>query len=225
MKGSKTLKISSDNALTVFDLDHTLLKVNASFEFGRFLYGKNSFSTLNMFYLVACYVQHKIFGMSLEKLHNKIFNKLFCGKFLASFTDLVELFLNEKLDGMTNRAVLNELEEAKKRGEKIVLLSNSPHFLVEPIAKRFGILIYAGTEYCLDAYMKFSQMGTLMEGKQKAKYVLNLAKEWGVSQKQITVFSDSLLDLPLLEIAGKVVAVNPDATLLHMCRRENWQIM
>ena len=38
-------------------------------------------------------------------------------------------------------------------------------------------------------------------------------------------YSDSASDLPMMELVGNAVAVNPDAPLLEKARREGWTVM
>ena len=38
-------------------------------------------------------------------------------------------------------------------------------------------------------------------------------------------YSDSVSDLPMLELVGHPVAVNPDAELARIARERNWQVM
>ena len=38
-------------------------------------------------------------------------------------------------------------------------------------------------------------------------------------------YSDSASDMPMLELVGNAVAVNPDAPLLEVARREGWKVM
>ena len=47
----------------------------------------------------------------------------------------------------------------------------------------------------------------------------------GKRPENCSFYSDSILDLPLLEVVGRPVAVNPDRRLACTARRRGWSIL
>lgn len=211
--------------LVVFDLDHTLLKVNSSYRFGNYLFRQNYFSFLAFIKCLAYYARHKLLGLSIEKLHYKTFSALFKGRSLQDLQKHVDRFLNETLETMLYPPVYQRLQEAQERGEYTLILSSSPDFLVGPIAKRLATTDWKATVYQPDEEGNLSCLSSILEGEKKAQHVRLLSSQLGLDQASVTVYSDSILDLPVLKIAGRAIGVVPDFQLKQICQEKGWEIL
>lgn len=211
--------------LSVFDLDHTLVKVNTSYLFGSYLYYHRVFPLSQLMRCAFYYARHKWLGLSLQQLHQNIFNLVFRGKNLRYLEEHVSVFLEQEFEKMIQKPVFDRLQQAKAKGHYIVILSSSPDFLVGPLAKLFGVQDWQSSFYTANSDGKLEKISQVMEGEDKAKYVQELQQKWGISSASTTVYSDSYLDLPVLRIAGKAVAVAPDSWLRKVCLREGWDIL
>src|SRR2546422_935013 len=65
--------------------------------------------------------------------------------------------------------------------------------------------------------------GPLCHGEEKARRVVELASARGIDLARSFAYSDSVNDLPMLELVGTPVAMNPDRRLLWIARRHGWQ--
>jgi hypothetical protein len=65
----------------------------------------------------------------------------------------------------------------------------------------------------------------MVHGPEKAVRVRELAESRGVDLARSYAFSDSVNDLPLLELVGNPVAMNPDRRLRAEARRRGWQVL
>lgn len=210
--------------LIVFDLDHTLLNANSSFRFGSFLYRHKFFSFKTLLGCLSDYIRHKWLGMTIHDLHAQTFARLFEGCLLADIDHYVDIFLTESLNDMLHEPVVQRLKVAQKQGDYILILSSSPDFLVKEIARRLQVMDWKATIYESD------QQGVLiavhvMCGEDKAQYVKKLADQMSLSRSDITVYSDSHLDLPILKMAGQAVAVGPNFYLKRLCLQNGWEIL
>jgi len=208
-----------------FDLDHTLLKVNSSFSFGKYLYRQGFFSTVDMCKLAGLYALHKVNLLSISSLHHKIFARLFLGRSSQEFIQHAEAFIEEFLPLIANPLVIQELEKARNLGGFVAILSSSPSFLVQIIAKKINVTNWEASHYSLDENEHFSHISSLLLGHDKAEFVRIFAKEFAISLENITAYTDSFSDLPFLESAGNKVAVNPDRKLRAISVQKNWKII
>lgn len=178
-----------------------------------------------MLYLVGCYGLHKIRVISMEQMQQKIFDKLFLGISQSKMLDLANDFVNQQFDSMLYNPAVQCLKKARKEGHYTIILSSSPQFLVELFAKRFSVDAWEGTRYELDDAQRFSSISHLMQGKDKADHLNKLFDLLGLTKQQSTAYTDSILDLPMLEMAGIAVGVNPDNKLRTICTIRQWQIL
>lgn len=206
--------------VVVFDLDSTLAYCNVSFAFGKFLVKKKELSLLRACFLGSVYALHKLGFCSLSKLHNTAFRLLFYKKNSKKTEQLVHEFL--KGDALFRPCILAELRAAIVRQENVWILSSSPDFLVGSIAKLLGVAHFAGSCYLKDEQGNYSHICSIMDGKTKEAVLDQFlqGQGWGC----VTVYSDSILDLPLLERAAVPVAVFPDKALRKVAKSKSWQL-
>lgn len=211
--------------LIVFDLDHTLFKVNSSFRFGLFLYRKKFFSFWKLLACLSDYARHKWLNMSIQKLHAHSFSRLFKGHALSEILLHVDQFLTENFSSYLNESVVDRLKTAQDLGHQVMILSSSPDFLVGQIARRLCVDHWKATTYSVNSLGKFSTISHVMQGKDKADYIQKFAQEVSLPLSALTVYTDCSLDLPMLKIAGNAIGVNPDAQLKRICLHEGWEII
>lgn len=211
--------------LIVFDLDRTIIADNCSLDFCRYLVGKNILPSSSLIYSLFYYVKHLFFGMSLSDLHNRVFEHLLRGKSLEQLEENVEPFLKEYLFSQIYPPVLTELRLAQHLGYYTLILSNSPSFLVGKIAQVLDVNEWRATQYAVDKEKKLCHITSIMQGEEKAACVQEIAGRLSIGKAQITAYSDSFLDLPLLLSAGKPIAVNPDRKLRRFSQQHQWSIL
>jgi phosphoserine phosphatase len=208
-----------------FDLDNTLLNANCSVGFGKYLYQQSVISFPRLLQLGGVFLLHKSGVLSIAAMQAIIFQKLFFRQPRSFFERHVDRFLDEHLDGLLNVLTVERLKIAQNANHFVAILSSSPDFLVEPIAKKFGVSYCKATSYATDRIGCFSHIECILQGNEKAEWVTNTAKELSLNQQNIAVFTDSVLDLPFLKCAGVKVAVNPDRKLRKLCLRNHWEIL
>lgn len=212
-------------SLAVFDLDKTILKANTSFSYYWFLLQKGFFSLSSVFVALFYFVRHVFFRLSPNALHALVFQRFLKGQKRLDVFGYVEDFLDQFFLAALNQKVLKEIDKAKKKGSYIVVLSSSPSYLVEKIVRRLNLSAFQATSYSLDTEGHFDVICSIMDGEAKARYALALAKNLGISERQISVYTDSIWDLPLLNIAGKKIVAPPDRGLCRLAKQKAWKIL
>ncbi len=206
--------------VAVFDLDGTLLKKNSSFEFLKFLLFKKKITPLQFLYLGGCYGHHKLFSTSYQKLHSRVFNTFFRGWPLAYFQELIPEFLEKKLPALICQSVFDLLTLLQRKKIDLMILSNSPSFLVQEIARCFGVDKAYGTSFLLNAEGRLSEIDTIMDGEKKAQIVRAC---WG--KRKIIAFSDGIFDLPFLQAADIPICTRPCRKLKKIAKTMKWRIL
>jgi len=121
-------------------------------------------------------------------------------------------------------------------GERIVLVTGTPEFLAEGIARRLrGELlkrnVSAEIHVCAtrleekDDRWTGRVLGQPMFGEAKAVAVWWFAEKWKLNLAECSAYGDNGLDEWMLASVGKPVAVNPDSRLRTTARRQRWEIV
>jgi HAD superfamily hydrolase (TIGR01490 family) len=116
------------------------------------------------------------------------------------------------------------------QGDLVALVTATNDFVTAPIAAAFGIAHLLAVRLQRDAggNMTGRIEGTPSYREGKVLRVSQwLAEQGAVWQdfSRISVYSDSLNDLPLLEAATDPVATNPSAALETLARERQWRIL
>lgn len=208
-----------------FDLDKTLVRGNCSYLFGRYLHRNGHLPPFSALFCVGCYALHKTGLLSLEKLHLHIFRKIFLGKSAQRYKELAVQFFDQACPGVIYEPAFNRLLEAKQNGHYTAILSSSPDFMVAHFAKKFQVDFHTGTPYLIDEKGLFHSVGHVVNGDLKKKIAEEIARKQAIPLEKHHFYTDSILDLPLMQSVGKPVAVNPDKQLRMLSQSQQWEIL
>jgi len=114
----------------------------------------------------------------------------------------------------------------KRVGREVYISSSSPEDFLSILAEAFGVDGVIGTRAeVADGVYTGHLEGELCNRDEKARRVKELAEERGIDLLRSFAYSDSINDLPLLELVGNPVAMNPDIPLVRIARRNGWQVI
>lgn len=106
------------------------------------------------------------------------------------------------------------------------IVSAAPQPVTEPLAAALGMTGAIGTRgEVVDGHYTGRLDGPFVYGPGKAEAVAKLAAERGYDLALCYAYSDSISDLPMLELVGHPVAVNPDSQLNRISRERGWPVV
>ncbi|MGF1664977.1 MAG: HAD family hydrolase [Acidimicrobiia bacterium] len=122
-----------------------------------------------------------------------------------------------------SRALLDMHREA---GRDTWIVSASPHAIVERLAHILGMTGGIGTKgTVVEGHFTDQIDGPFVHGEGKATAVQSVISERGYAPEACYAYSDSVSDLPMLELVGHPVAVNPDSSLETLARQRGWPMV
>lgn len=111
-------------------------------------------------------------------------------------------------------------------GRDTWIVSASPQGIVEPLAASLGMTGAIGTRgHVVDGHYTGELDGPFIYGAGKAEAIESLANLEGYDLDLSYAYSDSVSDLPMMELVGHPVAVNPDSELAEVARDRGWPIV
>ncbi len=121
---------------------------------------------------------------------------------------------------------LQEIEEHRAVGRKLVMATTTPADLIAPLAEALGFDDVVATRYATSSgHYDGTIDGEFVWGKGKARSVKLWAQDNRVDLDQSYAYSDSYYDVPLLSIVGNPRAVNPDPRMYAQATLRRWPIM
>jgi HAD superfamily hydrolase (TIGR01490 family) len=111
-------------------------------------------------------------------------------------------------------------------GRKVFIVSASPEEIVAPLARYLGVDEAVATRAELDERGRYTgHTERYCYGPEKAVLISEIAARDGIDLEKSYAYSDSATDLPMLEVVGTAVAVNPDRELLRAARERGWEVV
>lgn len=134
--------------------------------------------------------------------------------------------LSGSIDPVCHTEALDLIALHRAAGHDVVIASASVEQMVRPIAAMLGADHAIGSVAETGEDNAFTGRIThFNHGQDKALACAQLAHEQGWDLAHCFAYSDSVTDLPLLEIVGHPVAVNPDRGLREAARERDWQVL
>jgi HAD superfamily hydrolase (TIGR01490 family) len=215
--------------LTLFDLDNTLLPIDSDYSWGEFT------NRIGWTDPVAFKARNDQFyadyqGGSLD-IHD----------YVRFATEAVRLrgaqqaekahdqFMQEVVLPQVKPQALDLVKRHQDAGDHVMIVTATNEFITRPIAQAFGVteLIAVNLARDTEGWITGEIAGTpsFRDGKVErvAQWLELQHKTW--QEVQITFYSDSMNDLPLLEKAQVPVATNPDARLRQLATDRGWRIL
>jgi HAD superfamily hydrolase (TIGR01490 family) len=215
--------------LALFDLDNTLLPIDSDYAWGEFTnqIGWNdpvAFKAKNdqfyADYLLGALDIHDYVRFATEAVRLR-------GPEAAAKAHAQ--FMKETILPQIKPQALELVKAHQAAGDHVMIVTATNEFVTRPIAQAFGVQELIAVELARDSEGwitgEISGVPSFKEGK-----VLRVEQWLSVHQKnwqdvQITFYSDSINDLPLLQQAQIPVAVNPDTRLRQLATDRGWRIL
>jgi len=211
--------------LAVFDLDHTLLAADSDFLWGQFLCDEGlvdraAYEAQNRVF----YGQYSAGTLDIEAFCRFSFAPL-AQKSIADWQPLRARFVKDVIAPKVAPLTPALLERHRAMGDTLLITTATNSFITQPIAALLGI------EHLLATEPEVTQ-GRFTGGLQRANFQagkVDRLREWlqanDATEAEITAYSDSRNDIPLLEFAHHAVAVDPDPVLRAEAVERGWPVI
>lgn len=111
-------------------------------------------------------------------------------------------------------------------GREMWIVSASPYGIVAPLADTLGMTGAIATRgKVIEGHYSAELEGPFVYGAGKADAIARLATERNYDLVASYAYSDSISDLPMLELVGHPVAVNPDSRLENTAHDRGWPVV
>jgi HAD superfamily hydrolase (TIGR01490 family) len=213
-------------ALTIFDLDNTLLAGDSDYLWGTFLtergiVDEEEFERENERF----YREYKEGSLDIHEFLRFSFRPLRDNR-PEDLERWRRDFLREKIDPIILPLARELVERHRAAGDELLIVTATNEFVTAPIAERFGIPnLIATTPARSNGRYTGEVAGTPSFREGKVERVLDWLREARTDLAGSTFYSDSHNDIPLLERVDRPVAVDPDEHLRRHARENSWPVI
>jgi HAD superfamily hydrolase (TIGR01490 family) len=212
--------------LVLFDLDNTLLAGDSDFEWGQFLIGQGVLDReLHSAQNLRFYEDYKAGTLDIDAFLEFQLKPL--SRHPRHQLDAWrQRYMEEKIRPMITPKARALVDQHKRRGDLLVIITATNGFVTSPIAREFGVEHLIATipeekDGCFTG--RVAGIPSFKEGK------VTRLMQWLQSRGQTLqgfeaswFYSDSHNDLPLLQLVDHPVAVDPDPQLKAYAEAHGW---
>ncbi|TMF25921.1 MAG: HAD-IB family hydrolase, partial [Chloroflexi bacterium] len=214
------------DVLAVFDVDGTLVETNVV---EYFLWMRLRAQPLEDWpAFMARMLRQAPRWFYLERRSRAEFQRSFYREYDGLDPEVMRRLGREALDAVTLRRIYPEgmrrIREHKRAGHRVLLLTGALDVVVEPLAELLEVEVDCAHLLLKDGRLTGDLQSPPPAGEARGALLEEYASRHGIALSESFAYADSLSDLPMLELVGTPVAVNPDARLSQVAGQRGWRI-
>lgn len=210
--------------LHIFDVDQTIIRKTSTQYFLLVAMREKIIRFSHISRLPVDWIKYKLTFPDMDFIENTV-------KKLAGIEkDALERAGEKCFDKMIKKNIYKGAQklitDALKANERVIFATSSFDFIIRPLEKFFGVQssIACELEY-RDGRTTGNLVGYSLFGHKKKTAVQDWLEKNGIRPDDVSFYSDSYTDIPLLEYCGNAVAVNPDRILAREAKKRAWKIL
>ncbi len=207
-----------------FDMDKTIIAENSASLFMRYRYQQGEIGNLDLLKGVGAYLQYKLGILDIRS---------WTVGMMAQFSGQSEADLERDALAWVEEMVVDTIypeaealiSEHKAQGHVVAIVSGATRFVVKPIANHVGVqhMLYTRLEVENGSFTgRVIEPICFEEGK--IYWLQQFIEEHRIDLAMSYFYTDSITDLPLLDIVGHPVATNPDLLLYRTAVKRRWPV-
>jgi HAD superfamily hydrolase (TIGR01490 family) len=209
-----------------FDLDKTIIARSGSLALSRSFLRAGLIARSTLFKSMYAQLVYQLMGADEKKMERIRAEaaKLTAGWDVAKVRSIVTEVLEEVISPLIFAEALDLIDEHRRAGRAICIVSSSPDEIVEPLARMLSVDRWIATKPMILDGRYTGELDFYAYGPYKVQAITTLAEELGIDLSNSYAYSDSITDLPMLEAVGHPVAVNPDRELRRVAAARGWPL-
>lgn len=209
-----------------FDLDKTIIATSSAFAFGKEFMNNGLITPTDALQMTLAKASYMMAGQTSEQMDAT--RDQLAAMVTGWSVEEVENIARETMHTVVTPAIYHEARELiqfhQAAGHEVVIISASEATLVRLIAEELGVEHVVATELeTVDGHFTGGVVNYL-KGHAKADAVAEIGRTENINLAESFAYSDSATDIPMLELVGNPVAVNPDRVMKKTALENGWDI-
>jgi len=210
-----------------FDLDKTVIAKSSTLAFSKPFFDQGLINRRTV--LKSAYAQF-LFLMSgadhdqMDRMRSYLTN-MCTGWDVEQVKSIVGETLHEVVNPLVFAEAAELIADHKLCGRDVVVVSASGEEIVAPIARALGATHAMATRMVVDNGKYTGDIAFYCFGEGKVQAIRELAAREGYPLEHCYAYSDSVTDMPMLELVGHPTVVNPDRTLRKEAATRGWPVL
>ena len=207
-----------------FDMDKTLIAENSGAVYMKMRYERGEIDHWELAKGIGVYLQYKVGILDIASWSREM---------ARDFTGVPEKQVEEEARQIFEERILDTLyPEAAQivaghlaQGHEVVIVSGATRYVVEPLAEHLGVkhILYTRLEVH-DGVLTGRVIDPVCFEEGKIYWLQQFIEEQKIDLALSYFYTDSVTDLPLLDLVGHPVVTNPDPMLYRTAVRRRWPV-
>ena len=212
--------------LALFDLDNTLIAGDSDHSWGQFLVENNYVDATHYRRNNDKYYRDYVAGTLDNDAYLKFSLAPLAEMPMQQLADMHAVFMDQYIIPMHLPKADELLQKHRAQNDRIVVITSTNRFVVEPICHALGLTEILATELVIKNGRYSGDVdgvATFREGK--VTRLTAWLKQHRETLEGSYFYTDSINDLALLECVDQPIVVDPDPELLSEAKKRNWQVI
>lgn len=209
-----------------FDLDKTIVARSSPLALGRTFFKEGLITRASLLKSLYAQLVFHLMGADetkMEKMREEA-AKLTAGWEQEKVRQVVTEVLEEVISPLIYAEALELINDHRSAGRLVCIVSSSPEEIVQPLAEMLDVDRWIATKPQVVEGRYTGELEFYAYGEAKAEAIERLAREMDIDLSGSFAYSDSPTDLPMLELVGNPVPVNPDRALRRIAHERGWAV-
>ncbi len=207
-----------------FDMDKTLIAENSGSLYVKYRYERGEIGALEVLQGIGAYLQYKI-GVLDIRSWSKGMMRQFEGQSEAELTAAAKSWFEEAVAPMIYPEAVELVRKHQLDGDVVAVVSGATKFVVQPLIERLGIEHMLTTRLEVeDGRLTGKVIEPICFEEGKIYWLQQFIVDHGIDLAKSWFYTDSVTDMPLLDLVGHPVCVNPDPRLYRQAVRRHWPV-
>ncbi|MSQ56299.1 MAG: HAD family hydrolase [Limnohabitans sp.] len=215
--------------LALFDLDHTLLPIDSDYAWGQFTEKLGWVDTISFRQKNDAFFAQYQAGILNIHDYVEFATRAICEKGEVASMQAHQQFMKEVIEPVIRPCALQLIQTHRQAGHQLIVITATNEFVTRPIAHALGIEELIAVELFKDAKGWYNGgidgVASFRDGKltRMNQWLADHQLSW--DRVETTFYTDSINDLPLLEVVNHPVVTNPSANLLAIANSRQWRVL
>ena len=207
-----------------FDMDKTLISENSGSLYMKYRYERGEVDGWDLAKGLFDYLRYKAGILDIRSFTQQAMLE-FRGQSERKLLREARDFVEQLVVPTVYPEAIETLRWHQKQGHVVAIVSGATKFVVRPVAEALGIKHYLYTRLEVE-HGRFTGrvIDPLCFEEGKIYWLQQFIDERGIDLAKSWFYTDSVTDLPLMDLVGHPVAVNPDPFLFRAARRRHWPV-
>ena len=208
----------------LFDMDKTIIAENSASLYMRHRYERGEVTGMELLKGLGAYLRYKVGILDVQAWTKSM---------MVEFKGRKEIDLarqgRELFNDLVRETIFPEAErliaDHHASGHAVAIVSGATRFIVEPMAEHLGVatILYTHLE-AENGVLTGRVLEPLCFDEGKIYWVQKFVEDERVDLARSYFYTDSVTDLPLLELVGHPIVTNPDPILYRTAVRRRWPV-